>query len=294
MDKNYLDAINKYDEIKVLITSKYENISDYQFNTLLIEVINSILIQKLPKGTGCDSILDDYRFIKDKGSAEILSKLALNGTEYEHKIYEQGGGGDCLYCCYAAAINELNRKNGNSNRVSFLDLRNIIADQIQQMESVEDLDMLKRLFWTEYNYKPDEEAIDDIIFIKDYLIKTTRKARCRWASAFDIKILQNMYNIGIIVLNSVNGNVWCYGEEKKYPYYTLILHDFASRIHDDNYGHLLMPNGEPNHYTNIGIKKTGSSGDYEFLIKCDEIPETIIQNAINNCKGHYKTIFGCP
>ena len=55
--------------------SKYENITGYQFNTLLIEVINSILIQKLPKGTCCNSILNYYRFIKDQDSVVILSKL---------------------------------------------------------------------------------------------------------------------------------------------------------------------------------------------------------------------------
>jgi hypothetical protein len=283
----YEYLVSKYVESKIIEDNNV-------FNEILIKSIDIVLEDKLPKGTGCDNRLDDYRIIKDKGSVNILSKLGLNGAEYEHRIYEQGGGGDCLFCCYAAAINESYRKTGYPKRVSFQILRDIIAEQIEEMTSVSDYAMLKNVYWGEQS-----DGIDDIIYIKKYLIEKTRKARGRWASVFDIKILQNIFGIGIIVLSLANGNVWCYGQEQKFNYYTLILHDLSFRVNNDDYGDQPkppepMPDFLPNHYTNIGIKKTGSSEDYEFLIKCDEIPETIIQNAIDNCKGVVKTTFGCP
>lgn len=244
-------------------------------------------------GTGCDGRSDDYRYIKDTGSVSTLNYLVKDG--FNHKIYEQGGGGDCFYCCYAAALNDMYRKQGYNTRVSMKQLRDDVANEISQTQNE---DMLRLVYFKEYNdWHPDIEHV------KNKLINRTRDTKYsnrRYATEYDMLVLSQKYNVGVIIFSVNDGNVVCFGSSKSYPHYALILWDTTMRFKDnkDSRGlNIDYDNLEPdqmNHYRSIGIRKSNASRDepYEFLIKCNELPDFIKNKAETDCRGNMNT--DCP
>ena len=247
-------------------------------------------------GTCCDGRSDDYRYIKDTGSVSTLNYLVKDG--FDHKIYEQGGGGDCFYCCYAAALNDNYRKQGDKTRVSMKQLRDDVANKISQ---IQDENKLRMLYFKEYD-DHDSWRID-IKHIKRTLINRTRDTEYsnrRYATDYDMLVLSQKYNVGVIIFSVNDGNVVCFGSSKSYPHYALILWDTTMRFKDnkDSKNHNIdydkLEIDDLNHYRSIGIRKSNPSRDepYEFLIKCNELPDFIKNKAKTDCRSNMNT--DCP
>ena len=242
-------------------------------------------------GTGCNGRSDDYRYITDTGYVSTLNYLLEDG--FSHKIYEQGTAGDCFYCCYAAAVNDMYRKQGYNIRVSMKQLRDDVANEISRTQ---DEDMLRMVYLNEYSVWHS-----DIEHVKRTLIertKDTKRSNRRQGTDYDAIVLSKKYNVGVIFVSVKDGNVVCIGSSNSYPHYALILWD-TSRRHNNNkdsQGRKIKYNklktDDLNHYRSIAIRKSDASGDYEFLIKCNELPKSIKDRAKTHCHGNINT--DCP
>ena len=253
----------------------------------------SVAIKKpVIRGTQCNGRTDDYVFITDTGSVSTLSYLCKDDY-IDHKIYEQGTAGDCFYCCYAAAINQLNRLNKNPVRISMKDLRDIISQEMVKLRQKGADDILKMLYFSE-----TDEFSDDIEKVTDYLVRKSNAlspdSTRRQGGTFDANILSNIFNIGVIFISVIDGSVLCTDSWNK-EYYTLILWDTTKRHIND-----MTPNGSNvnlrslsignlNHYRSIGIRPHGYSGKYMYIVPCDLVPDSIkVRSSV--CE----TSIGCP
>jgi hypothetical protein len=229
-------------------------------------------------GTECDGRTNDYRYSFDTGKVSSLDHY-FSKDGYDHAIYEQGTSGDCMYCCYAASLNELNRSLGNPERYSMKQIRNIVADHIR-MET--DGLKLQLLYFQE-----TENWSENIQVIKNNLVKLTRKTTGldrRQGTDYDARLLSHIFNVGIIVFNLIDGTVVCTDHMAR-PYYTLILWDTSMRYKDENRPNgpldvALLNIGDLNHYRVIGIRpKAHPIGDFKFVLPCNELPASVIENA---------------
>ena len=248
----------------------------------------------MTRGTGCNGRSDDYRYITDTGSVSTLDYLLQDG--FSHKIYEQGTAGDCFYCCYAAALNDMYRKQGFNKRVSMKQLRDDVANEISETEGEEEEDKLKIVYAGEY-----EDWNDSIKYVKNKLIRSTKDTKSsnrRQGGQYDAIVLSQKYNVGVIFVSVKDGTVVCIDSSDSYPYYALILWD-TSRRHENNKdpeGRMIEYNkletNHLNHYRSLAIRSSDASRDqpYDFVIQCNKLPNSIKDRA--KICSNMKT--GCP
>jgi hypothetical protein len=237
-------------------------------------------------GTGCGSVaMGDYCCLFDNGPNPNISKFMVESglsQTYDHTTYEQGTGGDCLYCCLAAGINEINRKLGKPDRVSMANIRDIVADSITTLDP--DLVMVALM----------QDGIDpafdgtDANKLATHIRATV--GRRKEGTEFDLNVFLKEYpDIGVIVSNAQSGQIYCTNSDinTRRKHYILILWDYAKRVGnkmDD--GSDFKPDDMPNHYRVLGLRnKTSPNSRFEYVYRCDELPVFLARAVAAACPG---------
>lgn len=227
------------------------------------------------KGTGCNGNNKDYYCLFDNGPSPVITTKIRNlGSLAQHTTYEQGTGGDCLYCSLAAGLNERNRMIGSEERVSMQEVRKAIADSVFADDSIDDDTAIAALEqdqnFDELAHENPKQALFDSI--------TTRKH----GTELDLKHFVSVFaDVGVITFNGRTGEVYRIDpDEGRRKHYILVLWDYAKRVGDkwDDGTVFEVPEHNPQHYRNLAFQDSQSK-EFRFVYSCHDLP-WYVQDAV--------------
>lgn len=233
------------------------------------------------KGTGCGSVeMGNYYCLYDNGPNPNITDF-LTGLEYEHTTYEQGTGGDCLYCTLAAGINQRDRLIHRDDRVvSMADIRAMIADNVLKMDpEIASLVLLQD--GQDAKFDPS-----DVQTLADH-IRATHGPR-KEGTEFDLKIFLELFpDVGVLMFNAQTGQIYCTNlDDSPKTHYILILWDYARRVgnkYDDGTA-FETPGQPPNHYRALALRPEGSEQEFQYVYQCKDLPPFLIPVINDQCK----------
>ena len=182
----------------------------------------------------------------------------ISQNQYEFAVHEAGGGGDCLFHSIAAGIDIANSipKIKENRKLNAKDLRKIVGDSILEWDEKKfkeyiEIARISKLYgeWSDRwdpNYVTNKKILSKIFSIMGNI---------HWGTDFDISILSDKLEIGIIVFqaNINDARIYCIpSENKKKKYYMFIYNNGG-------------------HYQLAGIKKIKST-QYQSVLLPKDIP----------------------
>ena len=183
----------------------------------------------------------------------------ISGNKYDFAVHEAGGGGDCLFHSIAAGIEIANSipKIKENRKLNAKDLRKIVSDNILEWDDSRfreyiEIARISKLYG-EWNDKWDPNFVNN----KQTLSKIFGlMGNIHWGTDFDISILSDKLEIGIIVFqaNINSARIYCIpSKNKKKKYYMFIYNNGG-------------------HYQLGGIKKTNST-QYQSVLLLKDMPQ---------------------
>ena len=198
----------------------------------------------------------NYNHIFFNSMKEYIKNISNN--QYEFAVHEAGGGGDCLFHSIAAGLEIANSipKIKENRKLTAKDLRKIVSDSILEWDEKKfkeyiEIARISKLYgeWSDRwdpNYVTNKQILSKVFSIMGNI---------HWGTDFDISILSDKLEVGIIVFqaNIRDARIYCIpSENKKKKYYIFIYNNGG-------------------HYQLAGIKKIKST-KYQSVLLPKDIP----------------------
>lgn len=244
---NYKYLINQQKEL----LSYYNNFNKNQIkikNNLIKDYLLALQLDKLinqPKNLDKKSIKNKKKKATNNNSAKILfnqqfsTRISPIMKKYIQKIsngnyilgiMETGGGGDCLFSSISEGIKQafINPLINENQCFTVQELRRIVRNTIMNWNSEtykDNLEVFKALEETgEWDDLWSPAEIKNKIELADQFLQTGNN---HWGTDFDIDIISDKLNIGILILRSESNLAELYSlvsdySKKKKKYYMLI------------------------------------------------------------------------
>lgn len=195
--------------------------------------------------------------------------LRIDPTQqYVHRIVDHGGGGHCGYQSFAAGINNINQLRGNPVRYTQQDMREIVAEYIEQRASYDQLNGLGTKF---YDLSPELDASQleaSFSALDKFRVTFARSTRDkRWANEFDLTVLSQRFGVGIILFRHTDGSLYPFAQDYiGLSHYILMYHGAYSRSHTGN------------HYQTVELKHAAAPDSaYTDVFVCESMPSVLVQ-----------------
>lgn len=282
---NLLNKYNKSELYQKKINKKLRD--DYKYAIELDKLINvdvhNVIISKNKKTSKNNTNNNKNQTIKKTNLYNFIPRVNKNminfiqkisDKEYTFGVHDAGAGGDCLFYSISAGITQaLFSPSIYQNRTySVQELRNIVADEILNWDLDKfktNLEVFKALEETD---DWDDEWSPEEICSRKHLAKQFRQmGNNHWGTDFDIDIISDKLNIGIIVFRSGFNlaELYCFvkdEQKKKRKKYFILIYNI------DDY-----------HYKLAGLKhKEGSY--FQSVFNLEEIPHFLKNEYENKCK----------
>ena len=173
-------------------------------------------------------------------------------------IHDAGGGGDCLFHSISAGIQQAFSLGLEKKLYSMPELRRQVGDYVLSLKRDKFNELIS-------NYKVIEEYSDwydnwspsSIKNPQQLANELSKTGNNHWGTEFDLKALSEKLKIGFIIFSSLNGQIYCFGQELSFkkPNYYMFIYNISNT-----------------HYTLSGLKSKNQSS-YISVYRPPEIPK---------------------